>query len=178
MNSYKSNRRNTSGKQSKSSNRRGKLMVPNSSNKRSKSKNQNEESNSNITAIAGNWIGAIGTIISAIGSTPTTIFTDQTLEDLNLIGNILEAGGSAIVSETEDASLDKVGGQISAIGNLAVVAGILSKNEQTSSQLYPRGASAGTGRLCGSQLLREHRGQLQPGLLGRLSRGQFHTQSV
>ena len=51
--------------------------------------------NSNITAIAGNWIEAIGTLITAIGSTPSTMFSQQTLTDFNIIGNILEAGGTA-----------------------------------------------------------------------------------
>ena len=119
------------------------LIFPDTRNRRikwSKSKNQSEENNAeNITAIAGNWIGAIGTIISAIGSTPSSIFTNQTLEDFNLIGNILEAGGSAIVSETEDTLLNKAGGQIAAIGNLAVVAGILSKNEQIGNRLETQG---------------------------------------
>lgn len=99
----------------------------------------NNSNESDITAIAGNWIAAIGTIVSAIGSTPSTIFSEQTLKDFNIIGNILEAGGSAIVSETEDALLDRVGAQISAIGNLVVVAGILSKNEQSGELLEKQG---------------------------------------
>lgn len=135
----KSNNRNTSGKQSTPLNKWDNLMYPNTRNKRSNSNSQSKENNSNITAIAGNWIGAIGTIISAIGSTPSTIFTDQTLEDFSLIGNIFEAGGGAIVSETEDELLNKVGGQISSIGNLAVVAGILSKNEQLGQRLEKQG---------------------------------------
>jgi len=139
MNFYKPNHRNTSGKHSKSLNKEDSLMSSNTLNKRSNTNDQNEKNNSNITAIVGNWIGTIGTIISAIGSTPSTIFTEQTLEDFNLIGNILEAGGSAIVAETEDSLLNEVGGQIAAIGNLAVVAGILSKNEQTSQLLEKQG---------------------------------------
>ena len=81
-------------------------MHTNTQDKQSNSNNQNGINNSNITAIAGNWIVAIGTLVSAIGSTPSTIFTQQTLTDFNIIGNILEAGGSAIVSETEDTLLD------------------------------------------------------------------------
>lgn len=114
------------------SNRQGKWMAP----QKIKRNHQNE---SNVTAIAGNWIAAIGTILSAIGSTPSTTFSEQTLEDFNIIGNILEAGGSAIVSDTEDAILNRVGGQISAIGNVLVVAGILSKNEQFGQRLEKQG---------------------------------------
>lgn len=102
--------------------------------------NSNNNSNeSNIATIAGNWIEAVGTIVSAIGSTPSTVFTEQTLNDFNIIGNILEAGGSAIVAEAENTLLDRVGGQISAIGNLAVVAGILSENEQSGQLLEQQG---------------------------------------
>lgn len=102
--------------------------------------NSNNNSNeANIATIAGNWIEAVGTIVSAIGSTPSTVFTDQTLNDFNIIGNILEAGGSAIVAEAENTLLDRVGGQISAIGNLAVVAGILSENEQSGQLLEQQG---------------------------------------
>lgn len=114
-------------------------MYPNTSDKRSNSNIQDHTNNSNITSITGDWIVAVGTIISAIGSTPSSIFTKQTLTDFRLIGNILEAGGSAIVSETEDALLGKVDGQLSAIGNLAVVAGILSKNKQSGQLLEKQG---------------------------------------
>lgn len=136
-----SNHRKNLGKQRDSLKKWNQLMlpIPNTPNKKSKTNSQNEGNYSNITAIAGNWIGAVGTIISAIGSTPSTIFTNQTLEDFNIIGNILEAFGSAIVADTEDVLLDKVGGQISAIGNLEVVAGILAENEQLGQMLEKQG---------------------------------------
>lgn len=93
----------------------------------------------NLTAAAGNWIVVVGTIISAIGSTPTTIFSQQTLQDFNLIGNILEAGGSAIVAQTEEDLLNTVGNQLQAIGNLGAVASILNENEQISQLLETQG---------------------------------------
>ena len=139
MNLYNQNNRNISGKPSSSLNNWDNLMYPISRKKRTNSNTQNGANNSDITAIAGNWIDAIGTIISAIGSTPSSVFTNQTLTDLNIIGNILQAGGSAILSETEDALLDIVGDQISAIGNIAVVAGILSNNEQSGQLLEQQG---------------------------------------
>lgn len=52
-------------------------MYPNTSDKRSNSNNQNDTNNSNITSIAGDWIVAVGTIISAIGSTPSSILPNK-----------------------------------------------------------------------------------------------------
>ncbi|MBD8037874.1 hypothetical protein H9635_14075 [Solibacillus sp. A46] len=142
MNHNKPNDRNNKKKQSISMDKWNNLMFHYKSGKQNISKNNSTNNNSNesnITAVAGNWIAAVGTIISAIGSTPSTIFSQQTLTDFNVIGNILQAGGSAIGVEAEEALLDVVGGQISAIGNLAVVAGILSENEQSGQLLEKQG---------------------------------------
>lgn len=138
-NVYKLNQCNISRKQTSSLNKRDKLNSPNSLNKRRKSNNQNDSNDTNIKAIVGNWIVAVGTLLSAIGNTPSTIFTQQTLKDFNIIGHILEAGGIAIVSETEDTLLYTVGDQLQGIGNLTVVAGILSENEQTAQLLEKQG---------------------------------------
>ncbi|MER2170499.1 MAG: hypothetical protein ABS938_07660 [Psychrobacillus psychrodurans] len=95
--------------------------------------------NSNVTAIAGGWIEAIGTIVAAIGNTPSTVFTNSTLKDFRLIGNVLQAGGSALVAENEELLLDIVGDELQAIGNILVVAGILDSNEQSSQRLSTQG---------------------------------------
>ena len=113
----------------------------NALNKQRKSNNQNEPNTSNRKAIIGNWIVAIGTVVSAIGSTPSTIFTQQTQNDFRLIGPTLEAVGIALVAETEDTLLYTVGDQIQAIGNLNVIAGVLSRNEQLSLLLERQGDS-------------------------------------
>lgn len=131
----KHNYRNISGE----SNLWSDLMFRKTRTKQDHSSNEDGTNNANITAIAGSWIAAVGTIITAIGSTPSTIFTEQTLEDFNIIGNVLEAGGSAIALENEDALLVKVGGQLQVIGNIAEVAGILYKNEHTSQLLEKQG---------------------------------------
>ena len=60
---------------------------------------QKEANSANIAGIAGNWIEAVGTIVSAIGSTPSKIFSEQTITDFNIIGNVLEAGRTAIAAE-------------------------------------------------------------------------------
>lgn len=133
MNFYNPNNRKISKKQ------RNSLSNPMFPTTPDKLNDSSKITESNITALAGNWIEAVGAIITAIGSTPSTIFTEQTLTDFNLIGNILEAGGSAIASESEDALLDRVGEQLQAIGNLTVVAGILNNNEQSSQLLEKQG---------------------------------------
>ncbi|HWK23697.1 MAG TPA: hypothetical protein VNS08_11770 [Ureibacillus sp.] len=142
MNVYKKNDYNPSRKSDYPSNKWVNSMISkagNTCNKQSKANNENGGNDSNLTVVVGNWIGAIGNIISAIGSTPSTVLTDRTLEDFNLIGNVLEAVGGAIVAETEDTLFNKAGGQIAVIGNLTAVAGILSKNEQLSQRLEKQG---------------------------------------
>lgn len=106
---------------------------------RRKSDHQSEPTNVSRTALIGNWIVAIGTVVSAIGGTPSTIFTQQTRNDFRLIGPTLEAVGIALVAETEDTLLYTVGDQIQAIGNLNVIAGVLSRNEQIELLLEKQG---------------------------------------
>jgi len=95
--------------------------------------------NSNITAIAGGWIEAIGTIVAAIGNTPSTTFSQSTLKDFRLIGNVLQACGSALLAETGELLLDIVGDKLQALGNITVVAAILDSNEQSSQRLSTQG---------------------------------------
>ena len=109
---------------------------------RRKLDHQNEPTNGSRTALIGNWIVAIGTVVSAIGGTPSTIFTKQTRNDFRLIGPTLEAVGIALVAQTEDTILYTVGDQIQAIGNLNVIAGVLSRNEQLEVLLEKQGDSA------------------------------------
>lgn len=93
--------------------------------------------NNNI--IIGSWISTAGTIISAVASTPSTVFTDQTLEQFNLIGNTLEAiGGTLMISVDEDI-FNKVGGHLATLGNVVAIAGILNENEKTSNMIESQG---------------------------------------
>lgn len=133
------NNHNNRNRKDKSTNKWDQLMAPTGRGKQHRSNNQNETNSSNIAVIAGNWIEAVGSIVSAIGSTPSQIFTEQTLTDFNVIGNLLEAGGTAIAAEGEEGLLNIVGEQLQAIGNITVVAGILSKNEQSSGLLQQQG---------------------------------------
>ena len=110
-----------------------------SSNKSTSNHSNNSSNASNVTAIAGGWIEAIGTVVAAIGNTPSTIFSRSTLKDFRLIGNVLQACGSALVAENEELLLDIVGDELQAIGNIAVVASILDPNQQSSQRLSTQG---------------------------------------
>ena len=139
MNINNFNNRNNRKRKYESRNEQNHLMPRNTRGKQHHLNTQNETSNANIAAIAGNWIEAVGAIVTAISSTPSNIFTEQTLTDFNLIGNILEAGGTAIAAEGEEGLLNIVGEQLQSIGNIVVVGGILSKNEQSSELLQKQG---------------------------------------
>ncbi|WP_274308179.1 DUF6944 family repetitive protein [Solibacillus daqui] len=120
-------------------NNRDKMIPSRKRVKQQQSNSQNEAISANIAGIAGNWIVVVGTIITAIASTPSKIFTEQTLTNFNLIGNVLEAGGTAIAAKGEEGLLNIVGDQIQAIGNIAVIAGILNNNEQSGELLQKQG---------------------------------------
>lgn len=136
MRFYNPNNRNRKGE---SPNKWDQLMAHTGRGKQHPSNNQNQKNSANLTVVAGNWIEAVGAIVTAIGSTPSQIFTEQTLTDFNVIGNILEAGGSAIAAEGEEGLVNIVGEQLQAIGNITVVAGILSNNEQSGELLQQQG---------------------------------------
>lgn len=79
-----------------------------------------------VKGVFGSWVQAIGTILAAIGSTPLENIPPPILNSLNLIGNVMQGTGNAIIADTiTPPSLDKLGNQIQAIGNSTVVTGIL-----------------------------------------------------
>ncbi|MGI8315216.1 DUF6944 family repetitive protein [Halobacillus mangrovi] len=75
--------------------------------------------------IVGAWVEAVGTIVSAIGSTPNTPVPVQTLEDFNLTGNTLQATGNGILADSENGTLEKTGSLIQAAGNSTIIYAIL-----------------------------------------------------
>lgn len=82
--------------------------------------------NNTQKALFGSWIQAIGTVLSAIGSTPSTNINNKQLEDLNLWGNVLQATGNAVLADTEEElTLNKVGNMVQSIGNSTVLTGLL-----------------------------------------------------
>ena len=87
-------------------------------------------------AVLGSWIQAIGTILAATGSTPFKSLSDELKNALNLIGNVMQGTGNALIADTvETFNLNKVGNQIQAVGNSTVVAGILIDSNSRISQI-------------------------------------------
>ena len=89
----------------------------------------------------GSWIQAIGTVISAIGSTPLDVIRKEFRNNLNLYGNVLQATGNALVADGQETiSLEKIGNEIQAIGNTTVIAGmIITFSEETKQLLIIKG---------------------------------------
>lgn len=76
--------------------------------------------------IFGAWLAAIGTVTSAIGSTPFSFIKMNLRNDLNLWGNVLQAVGNAIeVNGQEELSLETIGNELQSIGNVTVIAGLV-----------------------------------------------------
>lgn len=74
----------------------------------------------------GAWVQATGTTLSAIGSTPLKVFTENELTSYNLWGNELQALGNALIADSEPYfTMEKIGNMIQSAGNLTVIAGIL-----------------------------------------------------
>ncbi|MCA1065059.1 hypothetical protein QTG56_08945 [Rossellomorea sp. AcN35-11] len=92
-------------------------------------------------ATFGAWVSAIGTVLAAIGSTPIKSIPEDILESFSLIGNELQAVGSALGADAIDEfTLTKVGNQIQAIGNVTVISGILINfNDITKQELNIKG---------------------------------------
>ncbi|MDQ0216511.1 hypothetical protein J2S13_002971 [Oikeobacillus pervagus] len=88
-----------------------------------------------LKELMGNWIQAIGTVISAIGSTPSTILSEDFRKDLGLVGNVLQGAGNALLADVErEITLEKIGNEIQAIGNSTVVAGMIIDFEEETQQ--------------------------------------------
>lgn len=77
-----------------------------------------------LKELFGAWIQAIGTVTAAVGSTPS--LNEDTQENLNLWGNVLQGTGNALIADAQEGfTLEKLGNEVQAIGNTTVVAGIL-----------------------------------------------------
>lgn len=86
--------------------------------------------------VFGAFIAAVGTVISAVGSTPSK-FDDELIEALQLWGNLLQASGNALLADTiERLTLSKIGNEVQAIGNSTIITGIIIDfNEETKQRL-------------------------------------------
>ena len=91
------------------------------------------------TVKLGAVITAIGTILSAIATTPIKSIPESIQDDFEFIGNILEALGTAIASEEDATALVQAGEIISIIGNIEVAASILTDNSELQNLLDKQG---------------------------------------
>lgn len=87
------------------------------------------------------WISAVGTIMSAVGSTPFEKIDKQILFALNLWGNILQGTGNALQADSiEDVTVEKIGNEIQATGNVTAVSGmVINFKEETQQRLIITG---------------------------------------
>lgn len=82
--------------------------------------------NNHWKEIIGSSLSTIGTIQAAIGNTPQFHLNEEQNVQLRLIGNVLQALGSALSADGQGTvSLEKIGDELQAIGNSTVVAGML-----------------------------------------------------
>ncbi|ARV92715.1 hypothetical protein BK738_29870 [Bacillus thuringiensis serovar rongseni] len=91
--------------------------------------------------IFGAWIAAIGTITSAIGSTPFDFISSNLRKDLNVYGNVLQAVGNALEADGQgEVSLEQIGNEIQSIGNVTVISGLIIEfKEETQIKLVIAG---------------------------------------
>ncbi|MBT2686635.1 hypothetical protein J7I93_00395 [Bacillus sp. ISL-47] len=80
-----------------------------------------------IQEIVGSVIAAIGTILSAIASTPAqSVRIVDFFKGLDIVGNTLQATGNALEASGQgEPSLEKLGNEIQAAGNSTVIAGLV-----------------------------------------------------
>lgn len=85
--------------------------------------------------VFGAWIQAIGTVIAAIGSTPSIIASMQMRKDISLVGNVLQAAGNALQADAEEEMpFAEIGNEIQAVGNSTVAAGLVLDVEKETEQ--------------------------------------------
>jgi hypothetical protein len=86
--------------------------------------------------LIGSVIQAIGTVISAIANTPNRFLRDEFQEQLDLIGNTLQATGNALVADGQKPlTLSRIGNEVQAIGNTTVIAGMIMPFEDQTKQI-------------------------------------------
>lgn len=82
--------------------------------------------NNKLKALFGSWEQAIGTILSAISSSPTSKISETLQTNFSLLGNVMQATGNALIADSEKKlNLNKIGNEIQAVGNSAVIVGLL-----------------------------------------------------
>ncbi|WP_261131290.1 DUF6944 family repetitive protein [Bacillus sp. Marseille-Q3570] len=80
-----------------------------------------------VIVLSGAWIQAVGTVVAAIGSTPTFYLPHIISKELRIVGNALQALGNAMEAAGKSTiSLETTGNKIQALGNLTVIYGIVA----------------------------------------------------
>ncbi|MCF6139037.1 DUF6944 family repetitive protein [Pseudalkalibacillus berkeleyi] len=80
-----------------------------------------------VIEITGSWTQAVGTILAAIGSTPSFNLPKQVDKNLRIVGNALQALGNAIqAAGSPTITLETTGNKIQVVGNLTVIYGIVA----------------------------------------------------
>jgi hypothetical protein len=92
-----------------------------------------------LKELFGAWIQAIGTVIAAVGSSPS--LKEDLQKSLNLWGNALQGTGNALIADAQEGfSIGKLGDEVEAIGNTIVIAGLLlNYNEEIKKKLEING---------------------------------------
>ncbi|SEM52315.1 hypothetical protein SAMN05192533_103235 [Mesobacillus persicus] len=123
-------------------------------------------------SIFGAWTQAIGTVVSAIGSTPFPYVSEQSLTNIDLIGNVMQGTGNALQADEVGEPLEKLGNEIQAIGNSSCVTGIIIDfNEETKQKLIITGnwlQALGGLTVVGDQLKERSNGNQTLILIGNL----------
>ena len=85
----------------------------------------------------GSWVQAIGTVLSAIANTPTLVPEEDSATNLDVVGNVLQGTGNALIADGEESlTLDKIGSSVQAIGNSTVIIGLIGDfSEETKQKL-------------------------------------------
>ncbi|WP_010198178.1 DUF6944 family repetitive protein [Bacillus sp. m3-13] len=79
----------------------------------------------NPKQLIGAWTQAIGTVVAAIGSTPSVPIDTNSKRGLGLIGNVLQATGNGLEADSQRAlNYGKLGNIIQATGNVTVSIGL------------------------------------------------------
>lgn len=90
---------------------------------------------SHFKEVFGSILSTIGTIESAIGSTPFKNLSKGLSYNLRLQGNVLQATGSGLQADGQGTvSLELLGDEIQAAGNSTVIVGLLIKYGSEASQ--------------------------------------------
>lgn len=91
--------------------------------------------------LLGYWFDTIGQTMSAVANTPSFINDIQLSSQLQLWGNVFQATGAALVTDSiEEFSYEKLGGQLESVGNLVSAISFLSPiNDELKAELDKKG---------------------------------------